>query len=156
MAGSLPVSGLPQPASWRIHRWSGGVTEDGLTPQEGIARAGFSVLAPGYLPAGYGAAAAEVARAGTGDSLTLVYRRPAAQLDGVGLMLVQASGQTLPPPEEPQVEAVAIAPSLVGRWSPGRHLLEWVDGGVYRSLSAPALDLPTMLRVARSFRSSPR
>ena len=52
--------------------------------------------------------------------------------------------------------AVAIAPSLVGRWSPGRHLLEWVDGGVYRSLSAPALDLPTLLRVARSLRSAPR
>ncbi|HEX9312595.1 MAG TPA: hypothetical protein VGA30_07205, partial [Actinomycetota bacterium] len=85
-----------------------------------------------------------------------VFRRPAAQLDGVGLMLVQATGQTLPPPEEPQVEAVAIAPGLVGRWSPGRHLLEWVDAGVYRSLSAPALDLPTLLRVARSLRSAPR
>ncbi len=156
VAGSLPVSGLPQPNSWRIHRWSGGVTEDGLTPAEGIAEARLPVLVPGYLPSGYRAAAAEVARAGTGDSLTVVFRRPAAQLDGVGLMLVQATGQTLPPPEEPQVEAVAIAPGLVGRWSPGRHLLEWVDAGVSRSLSAPALDLPTLLRVARSLRSAPR
>src|SRR6266511_933347 len=57
VAGSLPVPGLPQPASWRIHRWSAGMTEDGLTVREGIEKAVVPVLLPGYLPAGYRAAA---------------------------------------------------------------------------------------------------
>jgi hypothetical protein len=40
----------------------------------------------------------------------------------------------------------------VGRWSPDDHLLEWVEGGVYRSLSGAAFDLTTIAQIAESLR----
>src|SRR5206468_7261688 len=83
--------------------------------------------------------------------VTIVYRRRAAELDGVGLRLYQALGATLPPPQSVSEQAVAVRGGI-GRWSSEDHLLEWVEGGVYRSLSGPAFDLSTLLRLARSIR----
>jgi hypothetical protein len=142
-AASLPVTGLAQPTEWRVHRWSGGVVE------QGVAKAGFPLLSPGYLPPGYAQVAVQTARTNRSTGVTLVYRRQAAELDGVGLILYQADGQTLPPPDSPDELAVGIG-SITARWSPEQHLLEWMDGNVYRSLSGPAFDLTTMLRVAGS------
>jgi hypothetical protein len=144
-AASLPLPGLAQPDAWRIHRWSGGVVE------EGVARALFPLLVPGYLPPGYTRVAAQTARSRHTTGVTLVYRRPAAELDGVGLILYQAEGQILPPPDSPDEQAVAVG-TATGRWSPEQHLLEWVDGGIYRSLSGPVFDLSTLVRVAVSLR----
>jgi hypothetical protein len=42
----------------------------------------------------------------------------------------------------------------VARYSPTRGELEWVIDGTYRSITAPTLDLATLLRVARSVESS--
>ena len=81
--------------------------------------------------------------------VTIVYRRPAAELDGVGLILYQATGQSLAPPDSPDEQAVMVG-SNAGRWSPEDHLLEWMDGRVYRSLTGPAFDLTTIVQVARS------
>jgi hypothetical protein len=144
VGASLPVTGLVQPEAWRVQKWSGGQVV------EGVARTGFELLAPSYLPAGYGRVAARSARSGPSVGVTLVYRRPAAELDGTGLVLYQASGQTLTPPDSPDQQVVMVG-SAQGRWSPEKHLLEWIDhAGVYRSLSGPAFDLPTLLRVATS------
>ena len=149
LASMLPVRGTEAPGSWFVRRWAGGVVRDGLSPREAVAGATFQVLVPERLPPGYRAAAAEsITRPGV-RGITLVYRRPAAELDGVGLMLHQAVGEGLSPPQDVSEVAVSVS-GLEGRWSPERHLLEWVDHGVYRSLSGPALDLSTLLRVAES------
>jgi hypothetical protein len=156
---SLPV-GLPAPHGWLVRRWAGGVVEDGLTPKEAEARAGFAVLQPSWLPSGYGATVAEVARptdsveAGPSPSITLVFRRAAAELDGMGLVLYQSPNQVVPPPSGPE-QAVTVQ-GVVGRWTPEQHLLEWTKDGTYVSLQAPASDLTTLLRVANSLRPPQR
>ena len=163
VAGSFPDPGLPEPASWRIDRWAGGVVEQDLAPADAVARAGFRVLVPGWLPDGYRAAAAETVSgpatgaggsAGPATGVTLVFRRPAAELDGLGLRWYQAEGQPFPPPTGAGEEQVLVR-GLVGRWSPEEHTLEWVEGGVYRSLTGPGFDLSTMLRVAAAMRGVP-
>jgi hypothetical protein len=84
--------------------------------------------------------------------VTIVYRRSAAELGGIGLSLYQAVGEGLPPPQSVSEEAVTVA-GVVGRWSAESHVLEWVDGGVYRSITSPAFDLTTLLRVANSLQT---
>jgi hypothetical protein len=153
-AASLPVTGVAEPASWRIHHWQGGSVEDGLTPAQAEADAGFAVLAPSFLPPGYAAATAEVVRGPGMVGVTVAYRRPAAELDGIGIRVYQATGQSLPPPTSGAEEAVGVQ-GVVGRWSPDQHLLEWAQGGVYRSVAGPEFDLATLLRVADSLRRQP-
>jgi hypothetical protein len=142
-AGDLPITGQRLPESWRTQRWSGGVVRQG----EGAT--GFTVLVPSYLPPGYARVAVQTSRTDRSTGLTFVYRRANAELDGVGLILYQASRQSLPPPNGPDEQTVEIGP-ITARWSPEQHLLEWVDDGVYRSLSGPAFDLGTLARVAAS------
>ena len=146
-AASLPVKGLPQPGEWQVRRWSGGVVE------EGVAKAPFGLERPAFLPSGYREVAVQTATSGKSTGVTIVYRRPAAELDGVGLVLYQASGQTLAPPDSPDEQSVMLG-SNVGRWSPDDHLLEWMDGRVYRSLTGPAFDLATIVQVAQSLRGA--
>jgi hypothetical protein len=151
LAGSLSATGTDAPASWLVRRWSGGVVRDGLSVREAVARVRFGVLVPQFVPEGYREAAAEVVDTPRIHGVTLVYRRPAAELDGVGLRLYEAVGETLPPPQSVSEEAVRLR-GTVGRWSAESHLLEWVENGTYRSLSSPAFDLSTLLRVAESMR----
>jgi hypothetical protein len=37
-----------------------------------------------------------------------------------------------------------------GRFTPDRSQLEWIDGGLYRSLDAPGLELRELLAIATS------
>lgn len=143
MVRSMPVKGLPQPAEWRVRRWSGGVV------QQGVADARFALQRPSFLPRGYRQVAVQTATARKSTGVTIVYRRPGAELDGVGLVLYQASGQELAPPHTPDEQSVMVGGNT-GRWSPDDHLLEWMDGRVYRSLTGPGFDLGTLLRVALS------
>jgi hypothetical protein len=154
VAGSLPVTGLPEPAAWRIARWSGGLVERGLTPAEAMAAAGFPALVPSYLPPGIRAVAAEIERTEGSKGLTVVFRRPSADLEGDGIQIHQALGGALPPPSGADQLVVPIRGAL-GRWSPQAHLLEWVDHGTYRSVRAPGLDLGWILRVANSLTAPP-
>ena len=151
VASSLPVQALPEPVAWRIRPWAGGHVEDGLSPGDALTRAGFRALVPSWLPPGYRSAAAEVVRTSRVRGVTLVFRRPAAELDGVGLRLYQARGQSMPPPAGEE-QAVSVG-SVTGRWSPEDHQVEWVSDGVYRSLTGPAFELSTLLRVADSLRT---
>jgi hypothetical protein len=159
IARSLAVRGLPKPASWRVHRWQGGTVTDGLTLGEAAKRVSFSVVKPTYLPPGYRAAAAVVLEGpDVGDDgqptraiegITAAFRRPAAELDGFGLRLYQASGQSLPPATGADQQVVMVG-RRVGRWSPQDHLLEWMDGSIYLSLQGPEFDLATLVHVAES------
>jgi hypothetical protein len=151
VAASLPAQILSVPSGWRIHRWAGGTVEDGLSPQEAIARAGFAVALPEHLPDAYRVMSARLIRTPAGRTLTMVYRRPFAELGGAGLILTQAVGQALAPPTEPGAVAVRVG-AAVGRWSPGQHILEWMDGAVYRAVSSSTLALATLVRVAESLR----
>lgn len=152
-ARSLRLTGNPAPTAWRIRRWSGGTVRSGLKPEEAIGRVDFPVLLPAALPSGYRAVAGETFESRATEGLTVVFRRPWAELDGVGLRLYQARGAPLPPPTEAAVHAVFVR-GVRGRWSPGQHLLEWIEQGVYRSLSGPSFELAALLRVADSLRPS--
>jgi hypothetical protein len=149
VAGSLDVTGLVPPDSWSLHRWPGGTVRSGLTPATAISTAKFTVLVPTALPAGYQAAAAQTIKGRGIAGVTIVYRRPGAELDGVGLLFYQATGQTIPPPSSAADQVVTVR-GAPGRWSPENHLLEWVENGVYRSLSGPSFGLTDLLAVANS------
>jgi hypothetical protein len=120
--------------------------------REGVARADFALLAPTYLPPGYRKAAEQTETVGELTGVSVAYRRPGAELDGVGLVIYQAKGAVLPPPDSPDAESVRIR-GVDGRWTPDEHLLEWVEAGVYRSIGGPSVDLDTAMRVAAGLRS---
>jgi hypothetical protein len=150
VAASLPVAGEARPAGWSIHRWSNAVVEEGLTPNDAIPRMSFQVLVPSILPSGYRAASATIVRTPATDGITIVYRRPAAELGGAGMLLYQSTGETLPPPTGDDEQMVQVA-GTTGRWSPESHVLDWIDPhGVYRSLAGASFDLTTLLKVAAS------
>jgi hypothetical protein len=151
IASSLRVRGRPIPAGWRVHRWPGGSVVGGLTLDQAMQRTPFRALVPAYLPPRYRAATAEVVRAGTTAGITVVFRQPAAELGGLGLRLYQSSGQSLPPATGAD-QLVSMIGEHVGRWSPQDHLLEWMDGSIYRSLQGPEFDLATLVHVAESLR----
>jgi hypothetical protein len=149
IAASLPVRPLSPPAAWSVRRSPEATVRTGLDPSAALAAAGFDALRPGWLPAGYRAAGAQTLTAPGVRGVTVVYRRPAAELDGVGLALYQAAGETLPPPTESDVFEVRVE-GTAARWAPQDHRLEWVQSGVYRSLTGPAFDLGSLVRVADS------
>jgi hypothetical protein len=153
VASTVPALGLPQPPSWRVHRWAGGSVEEGLAPAEVIRRAGFAVLLPRSLPLGHRSATAALARTPAGLGVTFVFRRQVAEPNGTMVTLFQAQGQSLPPPTAPD-ELVVPLRGTTARWSPDDHLLEWEEGGAYRSLAAPGLDLRAVLAVAQSLHAA--
>jgi hypothetical protein len=145
VAASLPVTGVGVPKRWRVHEWAGGVV------RLGVAKVDFVLLNPTYLPPGFRRAAAQTVTVGEVTGVSVAYRRPGAELDGVGLVLYQAKGAAMPPPDSPDVQSIAVR-GAQGRWSADDHLLEWVEGGIYRSLGGPSFDLATLLRVAEGLR----
>jgi hypothetical protein len=151
VAGSIGVAALAQPSAWEVRRWQGGVVSGSLDPGAALADAPFPALEPTFLPQGYRAAAAETVTTPSGQGVAVVYRREAAELDGIGLRIYQGTGQALAPPTGEGQQVVDVRGSA-GRWSPQDHLLEWMDGVVYRSLSGSAFDLRTLLQVAESLR----
>jgi Putative zinc-finger len=134
IAASLPVTGGLAPAGW----------VDQVPVDRAVAGTPFALL-PTDLPAEYRPWAA---RRDGPDAVTVWFRRPGTE-PGPGIVLYQAAGVGLSPPLEGEVFAVRIR-GTVGRYSPSRGLLEWVEGGVYRSLGGGALDLAGLLDVAKS------
>src|SRR5207248_572244 len=130
VAATLRVRGERPPRSWFVRRWSGGVIRDGLSVSSAASNMPFRVLLPTSLPSGYLSAPAQAVETPRMHAITVVYRRPAAELDGIGIRLYQSSASALPPAQSVSEEAIAVR-GVVGRWSPDAHLLEWVQGGVY-------------------------
>ncbi|HYU57582.1 MAG TPA: hypothetical protein VEO00_05980 [Actinomycetota bacterium] len=149
VAGSLPVRGVAVPASWDVRTGPGGLRVERVGLSEAARRAGFPVLVPSPAPDGFELASVDLVELSTGRGVTLYYRRAGAEPGGYALRLHQARGEDLPPASGTDQVAVRVAGAL-GRWSPGRHELEWVGGGIYRSLAAPGLELERILAVAGS------
>jgi hypothetical protein len=148
VAGSLPVRGEPAPRRWLVRKWPGGVIREQVSLREAALEAPYLLL-PQRLPAGFRPWVAQLAREGGRTSVTVYFRRPGTELDGVGIRLHQAPGTPFPPPMDPDVLAVEVR-GTIGRYSPIRGELEWVERGVYHSLGGTALDLAGLLRVAAS------
>jgi hypothetical protein len=148
VAGSLQIRGRAVPDRWLSLRLPGGAVQRRVTVDEAVDAAPF-VLLPSRLPTGYEPSAAFILRADGRRDATLYFRRPGAEMDGVGIRLHQAADVGLPPPTDPGALAVEVR-GVTGRYSPSLGELEWVEGDVYRSISGSALDLGGLLEVARS------
>ncbi|HEX6207655.1 MAG TPA: hypothetical protein VF058_04765 [Actinomycetota bacterium] len=148
VAASAPVRGLPIPDAWRTRRLPGGVQEVGV-PLKRAVRVFPGLALPRWLPAEYRLWTLHLFRARSGAAVTAYFRRPGGELDGVGIRLHQAEGTGLPPPTDPGAVGVRIDVE-VGRYSPIRGELEWVEDGIYRSLRAEGLDLDHLVAIARS------
>lgn len=148
VAASLPVRGLATPDAWRTRRLPGGMLEVGV-PVARAARAFPSLALPRWLPPEYRLWTLHLFRGGEGDAVTAYFRRAGGEPDDVGIRLHQAEGAGLPPPTDPGALAVRIGDE-VGRYSPIRGELEWIEGGVYRSLRAEGLDLDHLVAIAGS------
>jgi hypothetical protein len=148
VAASVPVRGRRVPDRWLSLRLPGGAVQERVGLEEAAGAAPF-VLLPSTLPQDYRPAAAFVLRAEGRTEVTVYFRRPGAELDGVGIRLHQASGVGLPPPTDPDTLAVRVR-GTTGRYSPSRGELEWLEGDIYRSLSGMSLDLGGLLAVSRS------
>jgi hypothetical protein len=151
VASSIPVTGLPVPENWLVKRWPGGVVREQVSVDRAVAEAPYLLL-PRSLPAGFRPWVAQLVREGPRTSVTVFYRRPGTELDGVGIRLHQSPDTPLPPPMDPDVLAVEVR-GILGRYSPVRGELEWVEDGVYVSVGGTALDLAGLLRVAESLES---
>ena len=148
VAASLPIRALRMPDRWLSLRLPGGEIQERVTIEEAVEGAPF-VLIPGTLPDGYRPSAAFALGSADRREVTMYFRRPGSELDGLGIRLHQAAGVGLPPPTDPGALAVRVG-VVTGRYSPSRGELEWIEGGVYRSLSGTALDLGGLLAAARS------
>jgi hypothetical protein len=152
IASSLPVHGTAMPRAWRVQRTDGSVTRV-VTLARARELVPFSLASPGALPAGLGLATVEVARVGdrTGVTMTFRDRTDALAASSVRLHLERAS--SLPPASSSHQLAVEVG-DVEGRWTPARASLEWVSGGVYRSLDGPGLSLQEALAIAVSIPES--
>jgi hypothetical protein len=102
---------------------------------------------PRYLPPGYRAAAGLLSRAPGSITITAYYRHAEAEYEGAGIRVVQASNIRYLVPSSEEFVDVRVD-GAVGRWSPERGELEWVDGNVYHAVAVPSGDLTTALRIA--------
>ncbi|HEX6231213.1 MAG TPA: zf-HC2 domain-containing protein [Actinomycetota bacterium] len=148
IAAGLPVTGMSLPERWRI-RAAGGATVERVSLEEASAAVPFPIPLPTALPAGVTLASVEVVRI-EGWTGVDVYLRDAEVDVGTGpIRLHVEPGAELPPATAARQATVTVG-GVDGRWTPGRDRLEWVVGGVYRSLDAPGLGLEELLAVAAS------
>jgi anti-sigma factor RsiW len=152
VAGSIPVRGIPIPEDWLVRRSRGDTLELQATLSE--ARSAVPGLTlPRDLPPSYGLRTIHIHRGEAGTAVAVYFRRPGAELDGVGIRIYQAPGQELAPPLDPDALRVRVD-GVTARYTPSRGLLEWVADGTYRSLTAQTLDLASLLAVARSWEAA--
>ncbi len=134
LAGSLPVKGMPIPQEWSTRRWAGGIVREQITLEQAEARAPYLRI-PRQRPAGYQVSAVQLVTAGDDTGATVFLRRPGMEADGVGIRVHQAIAESMPPPMDPGVSLVRLG-QLNLRYSPSRGEIEWVEDGVYRSITA--------------------
>jgi hypothetical protein len=152
VAASIPVRGIPIPGGWLVRRAHGDTLE--LQASLSDARAAVPELTlPGNLPPGYSLRTLHIHRGDAGTAVAVYFRRPGAELDGVGIRIYQAPGQELAPPLDPDALLVPLD-GATARFTPSRGLLEWVADGTYRSVTAPTLDVATLVAVAGSLEAA--
>jgi outer membrane lipoprotein-sorting protein len=144
VASSLDLDGERAP---KVIEKSSGVTIQRVRPERAFAKLRFT-NEPSFLPEGYRAATASLARTRDGVRIVTVYfRRAEGEFDGLGLRVVQSKPVSFLPPSSEEFVEVQVG-ELRGRWSPERGELEWMDGTVYRAVSVPSADLYTALQIA--------
>jgi hypothetical protein len=152
VAGALPVEGTAVPPEWSVRRWPGGIVREQLTLEEALERVPY-LQVPMRRPEGYEVTAVHLVQASGVEGATLFLRRPGMEADGVGIRVHQTSYQELPPPMDPDVSLVRLG-DLTARYSPSRSELEWVDRGVYRSITGGGLDLGSLVSMGQSMLAS--
>jgi outer membrane lipoprotein-sorting protein len=154
VAGSLPVTGIPIPATWAVRRSPEGVTER-VTLLQAAAEMPFTILLPASqaLPAGYEVASAEIVRMHQDAALNVYFQQQDTDLGTEPIRLHEEVAEKLPPASSAAQSEVEVR-GVVGRWTPDRNQLEWVEQGVYLSLDAGGLPLADLLTVANSLQPS--
>ena len=118
---------------------------------EGLDEIGF-VRVPEYLPAGYTARAASTSSTPTGNkTATAYYRGPESEYDGLGIRITQSKGVDLLPPSAEHAVHIMNGQTPI-RWFPERGEIDWIDHGVYTSISAPSFPRSTALAIAEGLR----
>ena len=110
------------------------------------------VRLPDFVPEGYRAAAAYISRTPAGSrSATLLYRRAETQFDGLGIRVKWSDNVDLLPPS-PEDAVYVARDGIRMRWFPRRGEIDWLQDGIYTSISAPSLPRATLVEVAASLR----
>jgi Putative zinc-finger len=147
-AAGLPVQGLPMPDSW-THRRVGAATVERVSLETARASVPFPIELPTALPAGFGLASVELVDAGFGAGVTLYLRDEDADA-GIGTIRLHLEAASALPPATSAAQSTVEVGDVRGRFTPDRSQLEWIDGGLYRSLDAPGLELRELLSIATS------
>ena len=147
-AAALPVRGLPMPDSW-THRKVGAATAVRVSLENARASVPFPIELPTALPAGFGLASVELVDAGYGAGVTLYLRDQDADA-GIGTIRLHLEAASSLPPATSAAQSTVAVGGVRGRFTPDRSQLEWIDGGLYRSLDAPGLGLEELLAIATS------
>ena len=130
-----------------VLRRSGGTVVARSDPGRAFDRYSFAQQ-PRSLPPGYRAATAVVTTNESGNTTVVVYyRHTEIEFEGSGIRIAQSSDVPYLSPSSEEFVDVAVD-GVVGRWSPERGELEWIDGDVYRAVAVPSGDLTTALRIA--------
>ncbi|HYF12668.1 MAG TPA: zf-HC2 domain-containing protein [Actinomycetota bacterium] len=146
IAAGLPVTGLPMPTEWTIRRTDAAVAER-VTLAQARRAVGFAVDVPPGLPQGFALASVEVVRTRGVTGVTLFLRDIDIDVGAGTIRLHLEPATSLPPAIATRPVGVDVA-GAEGRWTPEGSTLEWVDDGVYRSLTGPGFDLDELLRIA--------
>jgi hypothetical protein len=146
-AAALRVRASPVPSSWLSSGSPLGRTQR-VSIDRAVAELPFEVLVPSSPPAGDVLASAEIGAVTGRPSLNVYFEG----VDAVGagpLRLHEEPARAMPPASAARQYAVTVR-DAVGRWTPGRHQLEWIEHGLYISLDAGGLELPALLDIAAS------
>jgi outer membrane lipoprotein-sorting protein len=154
VAASLPVTGIPIPDAWAIRSSPEGVTQR-VSLEQAAAEIPFTILLPDSeaLPAGYALASAELVRLNQETALNLYFQQVDADLGTGPIRLHEEMAGQLPPASSAAQSEVEVR-DVIGRWTPDRNQLEWVEQGVYLSLDAAGLSLADALAMASSLQPS--
>ena len=147
-AAALPVRGLPMPDAW-THQQVGAATAVRVSLENARASVPFAIELPTALPAGFGLASVQLVDAGYGAGVTLYLRDEDADA-GIGTIRLHLEAASSLPPATSAAQSTVDVGGVRGRFTPDRSQLEWIDGGLYRSLDAPGLGLEELLAIATS------
>jgi hypothetical protein len=148
IAASIPVLGRRLPGAW-LELSSAGLEVERVPVRVALTAAGLPDSLATGLPAGYVIASAELSSIGGEPAgVTLHLRQVEMDAAGEPLTLHVERAAQLPPASPGSRSKVRLATG-VGRWAPGRSLLEWVDDDAYHSLQGP-LPLATLMDIANA------
>jgi hypothetical protein len=146
IAASIPVRTNPLPRTW-LERSSDEVEVERVPVRRALATAGLPASLSGSLPGGYVIASAELSMIGGEPAgATLHLRQPEMDAAGEPLTLHLERASKLPPSSSRSTVTLLAG---VGRWFPGRSLLEWIDHGRYHSLQG-SLPLGNLMEIANA------